>query len=112
MNKPIRRRDFVSSLIGGSVAAQLVRGGTLPDPTTPELKAGEGTADITPLLGIELGGFHREPGNERCVRGIRQHSFARAIVLQYQAVQVALISLDVCGVGHEMATRVRELIAK
>jgi hypothetical protein len=63
-------------------------------------------------LGIELGGFHRLPGNERRVEGIRQKSFVRALILQHQAVQVVLVSLDICGLDDEMATRVRALVAK
>jgi neutral ceramidase len=110
--KPIRRRDFVASLIGGSLTTQLARGGLVSNSEGTKLKVGEGVADITPPLGIELGGFHRAPGNERRVQGIRQKSNVRVIVLQHQGVQVALISLDVCGVGHAMATRIRSMVAR
>jgi neutral/alkaline ceramidase-like enzyme len=110
-NIPIGRRDFVAGLIGGTVAAQFATGGTAAIPAASALKVGEGVADITPPLGIELGGFHRLPGNERRVQGIRQRSLVRALVLQYEAVQVVLVSLDICGLGHEMATRVRAKVA-
>ena len=76
------------------------------------MRAGEGVAEITPPLGIELGGFHRSPGNERRVKGIRQQSFVRALVLEHRGTRVALISLDVAGVGHEMATRTRQNVAR
>ena len=54
------------------------------------VRAGEGAADITPPLGIEMGGFHRPPGKERRIRSIRQPASVRALVLQVGAVQVAV----------------------
>ena len=108
----MRRREFIASLAAGAASAQVAWAGPASNATAPELKAGEGTADITPPVGIELGGFHRPPGKERRVRGIRQRSFVRAIVLEHRATRIALISLDVCGVGHEMATRTRRRIAR
>ena len=111
-NKPMRRRDFLASLAVGAAAAQHAWAGPTSSAKPPEFKAGEGTAEITPPVGIELGGFHRPPGKERRVRGIRQRSFVRAIVLEHHGTLVAIISLDVCGVGHEMATRTRRRIAR
>lgn len=103
------RRDFIASLAAGSVASGL----SLQAAATkqPELQVGEGVAEITPPLGIELGGFHRAPGNERCVTGIRQKSYVRALVLEHRGTRVALVSLDVAGVGHAMATRTRLAVA-
>jgi neutral ceramidase len=77
----------------------------------PELQVGEGVAEITPPMGIELGGFHRAPGNERRVKGIRQNSFVRALVLEHRGTRVALISLDVAAVGHAMSGRTRKAVA-
>jgi hypothetical protein len=59
----LRRREFIASLAAGTVAT----GRRLQAAATkqPELQVGEGVAEITPPLGIELGGFHRAPGNER-----------------------------------------------
>ncbi len=111
-DKPMRRRNFVASLVAGSAAVGFAQGETLTDVKIPELKAGEGVADISPPVGIELGGFHRPQGDGRRVKGIRQKSFVRAIVLEYQGTQVAILSLDMCGVGHEMAARTRARIAK
>ena len=42
-------------------------------------EAGEGVADITPPLGVELAGFHKPVGQERVVTGIRQPTAARAL---------------------------------
>ncbi|NOX99513.1 MAG: hypothetical protein GXP30_07270 [Verrucomicrobia bacterium] len=80
--------------------------------TQLKLRVGEGTADITPPLGIELGGFHRAPGNERRVKGIRQKSFVRALVLDHGETRIALVSLDLVAVGHAMAARTRQAVAK
>ena len=42
------------------------------------LEAGEGVTEITPPMGVELAGFHRAPGNERRVTGIRQAAHVRS----------------------------------
>ena len=109
---PIRRRNFITSLAAGTAATGLGLDVLASNTKRPELQVGEGIADITPPLGIELGGFHRSPGNERRVKGIRQKSFVRALVLEHRGTRVALVSLDVVGVGHAMATRTRQAVAK
>lgn len=76
----------------------------------PRLQAGEGTVDITPPLGIEMGG-HRKPGNERRIRGIRQPTAARALVLAFGDTQVALCSIDIVTIPEEMADRIRQEVA-
>jgi len=76
------------------------------------LLAGEGTVDITPPLGIEMGGFHRAPGKERRIQGIRQPSAARALVLELGGTRVAICSLDVTAVGQDMAARIRSQVAR
>lgn len=108
----LHRRTFIASLAAGTAATGLGFAASASTPTQPELKAGEGIAEITPPLGIELGGFHHAPGNERRVRGIRQKSFVRALVLEHRGTRVALVSLDVAGVGHAMATRTRQAVAR
>ena len=59
-NRCIQRRQFLSAAASLSAAGLLLpstrasaAGGSLG------LLAGEGVADITPPLGIEMGGFHR-----------------------------------------------------
>lgn len=76
------------------------------------LEAGEGIADITPPLGIELAGFHKPPGKERVITGIRQSCQARALVLRQGRTEVAIVSLDVCGFDFRLAERVRKQAAR
>jgi neutral/alkaline ceramidase-like enzyme len=71
------------------------------------LEAGEGVAEITPPLGIELAGFHRQPGNERRVTGIRQPAQARALALRHGNITAAIVALDVCGFPRDFAQRVQ-----
>jgi hypothetical protein len=108
----ICRRNFLASLAASSTATGLGLNIFASTSKQPGLQVGEGIADITPPLGIELGGFHRPPGNERRVEGIRQKSFVRALVMEHQGTRVALVSLDVVGVGQAMATRTRQAVAK
>jgi neutral ceramidase len=117
MNEPdsrrLWRRDFLKTAAGtaAGVAARsskhaLARGGS------GTLRVGEGVADITPPLGIEMGGFHRPPGQERRIRSIRQGAAVRALVIQLDAVQVAICSLDVTAVSQEMAARVQTAVSR
>lgn len=76
------------------------------------LEAGEGVADITPALGIELAGFHKPPGQERRVTGVRQPCAARALVLRANKTPVAIVSLDVIGFSAEFAKRVQRRISR
>ena len=114
-NAPIRRRDFLGRVLG---TGTLIGSGLgLPAGTSrggeelSSLRAGEGIVDITPPLGIELAGFHRAPGNERRIKGIRQPMEARALVLAHGNSQVAIISLDSAGVSQDLARRVQRQVA-
>jgi len=108
----LQRRDFLITAAGtaasgavGFSAYALAGGGS------GKLRVGEGVADITPPLGIEMGGFHRPPGQERRIRSIRQKAAVRALVVQVDAVQVAICSLDVAAVGLEMAARMQSAVS-
>lgn len=106
----LRRREFLAfSLAAGAALGS--DSAHHAQPSTP-LLAGEGVVDITPPLGIELGGFHRPPGSERRVRGIRQPTAARALVLRLGQTEVAICSLDVAGVGRAMSDRIRSEAAR
>ena len=107
----LRRREFMGSVlsVGAGLALPASRGWAAG--ARPELLAGEGVVDITPSLGVEMGGFHRKPGNERRVKGIRQPSAVRALVLSLGDTRVAICSLDVATVGQEMAARVQQQAA-
>ena len=76
-----------------------------------KLEAGEGVVDITPPLGIELSGFHRAPGDERLITGIRQPSATRALVLRVDGVEAAIVSIDMSGVSRAFAVRVQAQVA-
>ena len=105
----MRRRQFLSAMIGGMAVL-----GTTPARSAPVegLRAGEGVVDITPPLGIELAGFHRPPGQERRVVGIRQSAEVRALVLACNATQVAICSLDILGTSQEMVRRIQGVAAQ
>ncbi len=75
-----------------------------------ELHAGEGVVDITPPLGMELGGYHRSPGNERRVQGIRQNTAARALVLRQGQQQAAMLSIDIASVSSDFTHRVQQRV--
>src|SRR5213593_729658 len=76
------------------------------------LEAGEGIADITPPLGIELAGFHKPPGQERRITGIRQPASARALMLRSHKSRACLLSLEVCGVPADLVKRIQRRVAK
>lgn len=74
------------------------------------LEAGEGTADITPPVGVELAGFHKPPGQERCVSGVRQRTSAKALALRSGDTTAAIIMIEVIGFSVEFANRVKEQV--
>jgi neutral ceramidase len=104
------RRTF----LGGAAAVGL---SAMARPAQPAarggaLQVGEGVVDITPPLGIELGGFHRSPGNERLVRSIRQPTATRALVFRLGDTATAVVSLDIATVGREMTARVQRMASE
>ena len=106
--KPLGRRDFLGRTAAAGGLAGLGLWARLCHGETPSslIEAGQGTVDITPPLGIEMAGFHRAPGNERRITGIRQSTAARALVLKQGDARVAIVSLDVCGVSPAFADEV------
>lgn len=104
----MRRRQFLSAMVGGMA----VLGTTRATAAAGGLSAGEGVADITPPLGIELAGFHKPPGQERRVKGIRQPTEVRALVLTLGSTQVAICSLDILGLDDKMTGRIQQAAAK
>ncbi|NLX98558.1 MAG: hypothetical protein GXY83_20555 [Rhodopirellula sp.] len=105
----MQRRQFLSAVVGGMAVLGTARARAA---TSGGLRAGEGVADITPPLGIELAGFHKPIGQERRVKGIRQAAETRALVLTYGATQVAICSLDVLGTSDEMTRRIQKAAAE
>lgn len=109
---PLPRRIFLRKITHGAAAALALPAGlALGGPKRNQLQAGEGVVDTTPPLGIEMAGFHKPVGEERRIVGIRQPTAVRAIVLRLGDSQVAVVSLDICGVSHEMTRRVQSRIA-
>ena len=106
------RRDFLASMAAGVTAMAAAPRWTSAAGSQGQLLAGEGVVDITPPLSIEMGGFHRPPGKERRIQGIRQPCAARALVLELGGVRVAICSLDVAGVGQDMSARIRSEVAR
>ncbi|MBM4093102.1 MAG: hypothetical protein FJ276_27390, partial [Planctomycetes bacterium] len=104
----MQRRQFLSVMVGGVAVLGATRARAAD---ASGLSAGEGVADITPPLGIELAGFHKPPGQERRVRGIRQPAEVRALVLTHGSTQMALCSLDILGLDHAMAARIQRAAA-
>ena len=111
----LRRRTFLSrSLAAGAAAVAATTLGVrrLYGADPAGLSAGEGVVDTTPPLKIELGGFHRPPGQERRVEGIRQPTAARALVLKVGETTAAVVSLDINAVVFDMSERVRERVER
>ena len=106
----VRRREFLASVAAGSAGLLLPRRAWADQPAG-ELLAGEGVVDTTPPLGIELGGFHRAPGNERRVEGIRQSTAARALVLKLGDTEAAILSVDIATVSDKFTRRVQDRVA-
>ncbi|MHB0956641.1 MAG: neutral/alkaline non-lysosomal ceramidase N-terminal domain-containing protein [Pirellulaceae bacterium] len=106
------RRSFLKNTALGAAALAWPLRSSLAFSGKAELKVGEGVADTTPPLGIELGGFHRPAGQERRIAGIRRPTAARALVLQIDDVQAAIVSLDICAVSSTMTARVQQQIAQ
>jgi neutral ceramidase len=75
-------------------------------PTT--LRAGAARLEITPPIGVDLTGFvARENPNI----GVRDPLYVRALVLDDDDRQVALISCDLLGFDRELAIEIRDRIA-
>lgn len=103
------RRTFLGSLAATGLATMASSGRT--GDLDSAFQVGEAVVDITPPLGIELGGYHRSPGNERRIRSIRQPTATRALVLRQAGVTAAMVSLDVAAVGREMTARIQQAAA-
>lgn len=109
----LSRRTFLKELGTASLglaALPRVWAGTFS--TAPALLAGEGHAALVLPEGVELAGFHRPPGQERRVKGIRHTPFVRALVLEVAGVRAALVSLDVAAIGYAASQKIRNAIGQ
>ncbi len=71
------------------------------------LVAGAAAVDITPQPGCNLAGF----GFARRASAVRDPLFARALVLAEGGVPLVLVTLDLIGLSHPRAARLRALIS-
>lgn len=109
--RSLGRRQFLGGALGAAAAGLAMPLAVRAESNRRGLLAGEGRADITPPLGIDMGGFHKPPGKERRITAIRQASQVRALVLALGGTQVAICSLDAIVVEAAMAARIRKAAA-
>lgn len=74
-----------------------------------ELCAGGARIDITPAVGIAMGGYWERSG---AAVGIATPLYARAAVFQCGDQRCALVSLDLVAVGADSARRIRAAVQK
>ncbi len=100
----------LSGLPGG-VATLWAEEGRQPA-SANRLHVGQAIRDITPPLGIEMAGFHRPPGKERRIQGIRQPAEARALVLRMGQTATAIVSLDLLAVSADWSAQTAQAVEK
>jgi len=76
------------------------------------LHVGEGSADITPAVGIELAGFHKAPGDERRVTGARMPARVRALLLAVGESRALIFSIDIAAVSKPFCASVQRATAE
>ncbi len=110
---PLSRRSFIRRSLGAGAALGAFAGPQILSFAQGDvtLRAGEATVDSTPPKGIELAGFHYPiGGNPRFITDIRQPTAVRALVLQQNLTQVAILSIDILAVTTPMAERVQKAV--
>jgi len=73
------------------------------------MRAGFGSSDITPRLGVQLTGYG--PYRNRAARKITAPLLARAMVLTDRGERTALVNLELCVAPRDLAGRIREAVA-
>ncbi len=68
------------------------------------MRAGYGRSELTPPLGIELAGYGYYLG--RCGQSVRDPLYARAVLLESDAVRTLVISCDVLGLSKAVCQEV------
>ena len=71
------------------------------------LKAGFGRSDITPELGVRLGGYGVK---ERPAEQINDHLHSTAIVLEQKDLKTVLLNLDWICIEEELVARIRNAV--
>jgi hypothetical protein len=68
------------------------------------LTAGAAKAQITPPIGYRMGQWGLRQGRSR---GVHRHLYARALALGDGATRLAIVTLDVVGISHDVLERIR-----
>lgn len=71
-----------------------------------EFQVGASTVRITPPLGVPLAGYYHERGSE----GVHDDLFARALVIEEDGVEAAVVSLDLISTRRSFVAAARRLI--
>jgi len=115
------RRRWLALASGATVGSLSGTWGRLLDSAAGEsskaveshaLRVGHAVGDVSPPEGVELAGFHRPPGKERRVRGIRQTPEVRALVLRMGQTTAALVSLDMLAVSASWSVETAQAVEK
>ncbi len=72
------------------------------------LRAGFATADLTPRLGVEMGGFGYNLG--RTGDAVHDALLARAVVLERNGARMAIVGCDLGGMNLEITGQVRRAV--
>ncbi|MBM4001520.1 MAG: hypothetical protein FJ297_18630 [Planctomycetes bacterium] len=113
MREGIKRRTFLkSALVVAGATLSRMPGAYAAEPSTGDWRVGEGVVNSTPPLGIELGGFHRAPGNERRIEGIRQATAVRALAMRHGDTSALVLSIDIAGTSGDVADRIRKRVGE
>lgn len=103
----LTRRQALGLLVSPIGWAFTAPAGTASEDVVGTLLVGEAGFDITPPLGVELAGYHRVPGQERRVEGIRQKAEGRVLVITADELTACVASLDLCAVAADFTAEVR-----
>ncbi len=81
----------------------------LQPPVSTALRAGFGKSDITPRVGVQLGGFG--PYLNRHSTGVHAPLHARAVCFKSATESGLLLSLDLCGLTPALLSGIRSVVA-
>lgn len=76
----------------------------------PDLQAGAARVGITPPVGVPLAGYFAAEGRTEIAREIHDELYARALVLNAGRQSVAIVTLDLIGLGGEELQMVRRAV--
>ena len=85
------------------------RGDSEKSGSQPRLSAGAASVDITPKPGVRLDGTISKPGP---ARGVHDHLYARALVLDDGHTRLAIVICDACMIGRDVVDHARRLISQ